>query len=213
MIGTIMSEPISDKNHRMVPFVFEELKDAVIGIAGLGGLGSAVSTSLARVGVGKLILADFDHVDGTNINRQHYFLDQVGMLKTDASRVNLSRINPDVNIETHSVRLTPQNIPTIFEKADVIVECLDQPDQKQMFVETVLIKMDRPLIIAASGLAGYGRSNTITTRMVSGRFVLVGDGESEILPGTKLVAPRVAIAANHQANAVIEMMVGNLSVG
>ena len=193
-----------------MPPVFYEIKNAVIGIAGLGGLGSNVAVALARLGAGKLIIADFDIVEEGNLTRQQYFIDQIGQPKVNATVENLGRINPDTQIETHRVRLTPQNIPQIFAEADVIAECFDLPDQKQMLVETVLTKMQTPAIVSVSGLAGYGNSNAIKTTRISKRLTLVGDGISAAKPGTRLTAPRVGVAAYHQANAIAELVINEL---
>jgi len=191
----------------MLP-VFIELKNAAVGIAGLGGLGSNVAVALARLGLGKLIIADFDVVDSSNLNRQQYFVDQIGMPKVDATIANLRRINPDVEIVGHQVRLTAESIPQVFVDADVIAECFDRSEQKQMLVETVLSRMQAP-VVSVSGLAGYGRSNEIVTRRISDRLIMVGDGESGTRPGVPLTAPRVGVAAHHQANAILEIMLTN----
>jgi len=193
-----------------MPPVFYEIKNAVIGIAGLGGLGSNVAVALARLGAGKLIIADFDIVEEGNLTRQQYFIDQIGQPKVNATVENLGRINPDTQIETHRVRLTPQNIPQIFAEADVIAECFDLPDQKQMLVETVLTQMQRPVVVSVSGLAGYGNSNAIKTTRISKRLTLVGDGISAARPGTRLTASRVGIAAYHQANGIAELVINEV---
>jgi len=181
----------------------EKLKNAVVGIAGLGGLGSNVAVALARTGIGRLIIADFDKVEKDNLSRQQYFIDQVGEIKVDAMAENLMRINPDVKVDTHHIRLTAENIPDIFADADVIAECFDKAEEKQMIVQTVLSRMDKP-IVTVSGLAGYGNSNAIQTRRISGRLILIGDCESGINSVKILTAARVGIAAAHQANAIIE---------
>ncbi|HIJ67614.1 MAG TPA: sulfur carrier protein ThiS adenylyltransferase ThiF [Planctomycetes bacterium] len=190
----------------MIP-VFYEMKNAVIGIAGLGGLGSNVVVALARVGAGKLIIADFDVVEQGNLTRQHYFLDQIGQPKVQAAAHNLAGINDDTEVVAHRVRLTRDNIPGIFSEADVIAECFDLPEQKQMLVETVLTKMKRVIVVSASGLAGYGNSNAIRTRRISRRHILVGDGTSAAKAGKRLTASRVGVAAYHQANAIVEAIV------
>lgn len=191
--------------------VFFELKNASIGIAGLGGLGSNVAVALTRLGPGKLVIADFDCVEQSNLNRQHYFLDQVGMHKVDATIANLNRIWPDSNIVPHKKRLTPENIPEIFSGCDIIAECFDRSDQKQMLVETVLTKMTRPYIVSVSGLAGYGKSNEIKTRRISKRVILVGDTVSGVGRGVPLTSSRVGIAAYHQANAIVELLMDELN--
>jgi len=190
-----------------MPPVFYEMKNAVIGIAGLGGLGSNVAVALARVGAGKLIIADFDIVEEGNLTRQQYFIDQIGQPKVNATEENLGRINPDTKIEMHRVKLMPENIPKIFAGADVVAECFDLAEQKQMLVETVLTKMNGIIVVSASGLAGYGNSNTIKTSRISKRLILVGDGTSAAKPGTRLTASRVGIAAYHQADAIVEVVV------
>ncbi|TFG48147.1 MAG: sulfur carrier protein ThiS adenylyltransferase ThiF, partial [Candidatus Brocadiia bacterium] len=103
----------------------EKLEKAVVGIAGLGGLGSTVAHALARTNIGRLIIADFDLVEQSNLNRQQYFTDQIGKPKTQATLENLKRINPDIDIQPHKTRLIAENIPEIFADAHVIVECFD----------------------------------------------------------------------------------------
>lgn len=194
----------------MAPPVFYEMKNAVVGIAGLGGLGSNVAVALTRLKVGKLILVDYDVVEESNLNRQNYFFDQIGQHKVDASLENLRRINPKADLEGKKIRLTPENIPPIFSECHLIAECFDRADQKQMLVETVLSKMKDVVIVSASGLAGYGRSNDIVTRRISDRLTLIGDMVSGIGPGIPLTAPRVGIAAYHQANAITEILINEL---
>jgi sulfur carrier protein ThiS adenylyltransferase len=188
----------------------ENLKNAVVGIAGLGGLGSNVAIALARTGIGKLIVADFDKVEASNLNRQQYFVDQLGRSKVECMIENLRRINPDVKVEGHQVMLTSDNIPKVFSEAQVIAECFDKADAKQMIVETVLGKMGKTIIVSVSGLAGYGRSNAIQTRKISDRLILVGDNESGIDSVKVLTAARVGIAANHQANAIVEVILNSV---
>lgn len=194
----------------MTPHTFYELKNAVVGIAGLGGLGSNVAVALTRLRIGKLILVDYDVIEESNLNRQNYFYDQIGRHKVDMSVENLQRINPQAVLEGHKARLVPEKIQRIFKDCHVIAECFDRADQKQMLVETVLSKMKDVPIVSVSGLAGYGRSNEIVTRRISDRLVLVGDTVSGTGPGVPLTAPRVGIAAYHQANAIAEVLIDEL---
>lgn len=193
---------------RHTPGVHRKVKSAVVGIAGLGGLGSAIAIALARVGVGKLILVDFDVVEPSNLNRQQYFIHQIGMLKTEALRENLSKINPFLCVETHSERLDRQNIERIFREAMVIVEALDRADQKAMLINAVSERMPEKYIVAASGVAGYGENNEIRTIRFSSRIFIVGDQKTAAQPGMGLMAPRVGIAAHHQANTVLRILLG-----
>lgn len=188
----------------------EKLNKATVGIAGLGGLGSTVAVALARAGIGQMIIVDFDTIETSNLTRQQYFTDQIGESKVDAMIENLRRINPDVEVKGHKEKLDPDNVPEIFAEADVIAECFDKAEEKQMIVETVLAKMKKPIVVTVSGLAGYGNSNAIRTRRVSERLVLVGDSESDADCEQVLMAPRVGIAACHQANAVVEVIIDEI---
>ncbi|MCX7990901.1 MAG: sulfur carrier protein ThiS adenylyltransferase ThiF [Proteobacteria bacterium] len=191
---------------RHTPKIYEKLKKGVVGIAGVGGLGSNVAISLARVGVGKLIIADFDVVEPSNLNRQQYFIDQLGKEKVFALKENISRINPFTEVVAHNILLTKDNIPQIFAGATVIVEAFDRADMKAMIINTVFENMEGVFVVSASGLAGYGPNNDIKTRKFSKRLFIVGDLVSEAKPGRGLMAPRVSIAAGHQANQVIRIL-------
>ncbi|MBI2421687.1 MAG: sulfur carrier protein ThiS adenylyltransferase ThiF [Candidatus Hydrogenedentes bacterium] len=193
---------------RHTPGVHAVIKRAVVGIAGVGGLGSAIAIALARIGIGKLIVADFDVVEPSNLNRQQYFIDQLGQPKVAALLENLSRINPYVEVETHHVRLDRENIPKIFGAVDVMVEAFDRADQKALLVEAFCRAFPAKSIVVATGLAGHMPSNTITTRKVGKQMVVVGDLVTAAQPGTGLMAPRVGVAAHHQANAVLRLLLG-----
>lgn len=189
---------------RHTPGVHEKIKGATVGIAGLGGLGSSIAVALARIGVGRLILVDFDLVEPSNLNRQQYFIDQLGLAKSEALEANLNRINPYVTYETHCTRVTPRNMKTLFGDVDVMVEAFDRADQKAMILQSFT---GAPLV-AASGLAGYGSAETIGVRKMGDRIYIVGDLETGAAPGCGLMAPRVGIAAHIQANLVLRLLLG-----
>jgi sulfur carrier protein ThiS adenylyltransferase len=193
---------------RHTPGVHQKIKKGIVGIAGLGGLGSAVAIALARVGVGTLILVDFDVVEPSNLNRQQYLFHQIGMSKVEALRENLSKINPYVTLRTHRERLDPTNIGAMFGEADVVVEAFDRADQKAMLINVVSEKMPEKYIVAASGVAGYGDNNEIQTVRFSSKIFIVGDQKTAARPGVGLMAPRVGIAAHHQANLVLRILLG-----
>ena len=193
---------------RHTPGVHARVRQAAVGIAGVGGLGSAVAIALARTGVGRLIIADFDLVEPSNLNRQQYFLDQLGIPKVQALRETLGRINPHVQVTACHLRLDARNIIEVFGSADILVEAFDRADQKAMLVEAFAARFpDRP-VVAGSGMAGYGPGNSVTTRRVLDNLYLCGDGTTAAAPGVGLMAPRVGIAAHHQANAVLRLLLG-----
>ncbi len=197
---------------RHTPGVHVKIKTAKIGIAGLGGLGSNVAISLARIGIGYLKLIDFDVVEPSNLNRQQYFVKHIGMKKTEAMKDLISQINPFVKVETEDIFINEKNTDELFNDVDIIVEAFDNPNSKAVLINTVLKKMSSKTIVAASGMAGYFSNNTIVTKKVRDNFYLIGDDVSEAKPGCGLMAPRVSIAANHQANTVLRILMGEKDV-
>lgn len=188
------------------PQILPRLRASVVGIAGAGGLGSSVAVSLARAGIGKLIIVDFDRIEISNLNRQQYFWTQVGKVKVRALLENLRKINPFSEYVGYQRRITPKNVKAIFGKADLLIEAFDRAGQKQMLIESWIAYFpDRP-IIAASGLSGWGRNQKIRQRRV-GNLYICGDEESEPARGISPMAPRVGIVANMQANLAVELLV------
>ena len=108
----------------------DKLDAAHVAICGCGGLGSTIAVALTRIGVGHLHLIDFDRVDMTNLNRQQYFLKDLGQYKTEALRSNLRQINPFTDITIDTVKVTDENVPTLFENEDIICEAFDVPENK-----------------------------------------------------------------------------------
>ncbi len=184
----------------------KNFESATVAVCGLGGLGSNIAFALARAGVGKLILIDFDSVDITNLHRQQYKASQIGMNKTDALRDNLFEIAPYATIETYSVRITEINAEELLEEADIICEAFDDAESKAMLVNLVLERMPEKYLVAASGMAGFGSANTIQTRRISKRFYLCGDGTSDVQSEGSLVASRVMLCAAHQAHTVLRIL-------
>lgn len=194
---------LSERHGEKIQNIFES---ATVAICGLGGLGSNIAFALARAGIGKLILIDFDNVDITNLHRQQYKASQIGMSKTQALKENLLEIAPYVAIETHKVRISEDNAEVLLEKADVICEAFDDPDCKAMIVNLVLERMPEKYLVAASGMAGFGSANTIRTRRISKRFYICGDGASDVQAEGSLVSSRVMLCAAHQAHTVLRIL-------
>ncbi|NCQ17867.1 MAG: sulfur carrier protein ThiS adenylyltransferase ThiF [Ignavibacteria bacterium] len=191
---------------RNAPQLKGKLEKAVIGIAGCGGLGSNAAIALARIGIGKLILVDFDVVEPTNLNRQQYFIDDIGKRKVDALEEKLKMINPFLQIEKHYEKLNGINIKIIFKEAHIVVEAFDQVSEKAMLLKTFSGKLFKAkCLVLASGLAGCGTANTIKTKMLSKNIFVCGDNKTDFL-AEGVMAPRVMIAAGHQANKVVEII-------
>ena len=185
-----------------------KLQAATVAVCGLGGLGSNIAIALARAGIGKLILIDFDSVDVTNLHRQQYKACQVGMPKPEALLTNLKEIAPYTEYETHFEKVSAENAEALLGKADVICEAFDNAEAKAMLVNTVLESMPEKYLVAASGMAGFDCGNSITTRKVTRRFYVCGDGKSDVADGIGLIAPRVMLCAAHQALTVVRLILG-----
>jgi sulfur carrier protein ThiS adenylyltransferase len=186
----------------------KKFSTATVAVCGLGGLGSNIAISLARAGIGKLILIDFDRVDITNLHRQQYKANQIGMNKTDALRDNLLEIAPYVAIETHTERVAEENVAHLLQGADIICEAFDVAECKAMLTNLVLETMPDKYLVAASGMAGMCSANTIQTRRVSKRFYLCGDERSDVQSEGSLISSRVMLCAAHQAHTVLRILVG-----
>ncbi len=182
------------------------LESAVVGIAGAGGLGSNCAMHLVRAGVKKLVIADFDVVGESNLNRQFFFRDQLGRKKVDALAENLRRIEPDLSLDLRDVRLAPDNIDWTFSGCSVIVEAFDSADAKAMLLHA-LLPLGKP-IVSASGIAGWGRSLAIGQRRIGKNLILIGDTSSDVSNGLAPFSPRVGIAAAMEANAVVSLLLG-----
>ncbi len=182
-----------------------KIEKAKIGIAGAGGLGSNCAACLVRVGFKHFTIADFDHVEPSNLDRQFYFADQIGMKKVEALRANLLRINPLLELQMFPVKLEPVNIPEIFRDCDIVVECLDRAEAKSMLVSQIL--PSGKLIVSASGLGGYGSSDDVKVRRLKTNLVLIGDLASDI-ERSPAFSPRVSMVAAKQADVVLEFVAG-----
>ena len=177
------------------------IRPVKVGIAGAGGLGSNCAAALVRSGFVRLRLCDFDRVEPSNLNRQFYFADQVGRLKVEALSENLRRINPGLQPELVTDRITADNVLEIFADCEVVVEAFDKAETKKMLIETLY--RSGKLLVAASGLAGWGDFDRLRVRPITPRFYLVGDQETAATRCCPPCAPRVGIAASKEADIVL----------
>ena len=186
--------------------VQKKFSAATVAVCGLGGLGSNIAIALARAGIGRLILIDFDRVDITNLHRQQYKANQIGKYKTDALFENLKEIAPYIDMELHTVRVTEENAEELLKDADIICEAFDNAQTKAMLTNFVLETMPSKFLVAASGMAGFGSANSIRTRKITSKFYLCGDEQSDVEWEGSLVASRVMLCAAHQAHTVLRIL-------
>jgi len=156
---------------------------------------------LVRSGFCDFTLVDFDVVEISNLNRQFYFWEQVGMLKTDALEQNLKKINSSVSAEKVVKKVNEYNVNEIFGTCDVVVEAFDDIKSKHTVVEAFM--KSEKLLVAASGIAGVGDSDKIEVRKINENFYIIGDMVSEANKNCLPFAPKVIAAAAIQADIVL----------
>jgi sulfur carrier protein ThiS adenylyltransferase len=182
-----------------------KLANYTVGIAGAGGLGSNCAVALARSGIGRLILVDFDTVSESNLNRQYYFIEQIGIFKVEALKQNIQKINPNILVKTVNERLTEINTVEIFSDCDIIVEAFDRAEEKQMLIETLLSEKPFVPLVSGLGMAGFGNTSLLKVRQIDNLYIC-GDEVTEISDNNPPFGPRVGIVANMQANIVVELL-------
>ena len=186
----------------------EKFSRGRVAICGLGGLGSRVAELLTRAGVGYLRLIDFDRLEATNLNRQWYFMEQLGRYKAEALADNLRRITPYAELDVHTVRITEDNLVSLLADVDVIVEAFDNATCKAMLVNGVREQFPRCHLVAASGMAGFASANAMRVRRLSENFYLCGDGRSAAEAGDGLYGARVNICSAQEALVVLQLLAG-----
>ena len=186
----------------------EKFSRGRVAICGLGGLGSRVAELLTRAGVGYLRLIDFDRLEATNLNRQWYFMEQLGRYKAEALADNLRRITPYAELDVHTVRITEDNLASLLADVDVIVEAFDNATCKAMLVNGVREQFPRCHLVAASGMAGFASANAMRVRRLSENFYLCGDGRSAADAGDGLYGARVNICSALEALVVLQLLAG-----
>jgi len=183
----------------------KKLKTKTVGIAGCGGLGSNCAVALARVGIGKLIIADFDKIEESNLNRQYFFWDQIGKIKSDTLKENIESINPEVEVISHNVFVDEYNFKALFKECDLIIEAFDKPESKEMIVKAMSKFFPEKTLIMGIGMSGWGENDSIKETKYD-NLIICGDQKSEVSDELPPLAPRVGMVANMQANVALEIL-------
>jgi len=187
--------------------VSEILSRARVCILGAGGLGSNVAIMLTRAGVGEFFIIDFDIVEASNLNRQHYALKHLGSPKIEALKEQILGINPYAKVQTCGEKITSENVREILRDEKIICECFDGAENKAMIANLSAEYKDK-IFVCASGMAGLGGANSIQTRKFGANLYICGDSTSGTGLENGLISARVMLCAAHQANAVIKIILG-----
>lgn len=188
--------------------LYQKLQQGSVAVCGLGGLGSNVAMLLARAGIGRLHLLDYDRVELSNIHRQQYRMSQIGQYKTEALRELIGEVAPYTEVVTDTVFITNENYVNLLERDEIICEAFDNPEAKAMLVNGVLETFQGKYVVAASGMAGASSGNTIKTRRVGKYFYLCGDETSDVSGVMGLISSRVMLCAAHQAHMILRIVGG-----
>ncbi len=189
----------------------QKFSESCVAVCGLGGLGSNVAISLARSGVGTLILIDFDMVDISNLHRQQYAVSHLGIFKTEAMKQILTEVAPYCNVITHTVKLIEENLSLISD-CNIVCECFDNAENKAILVNGVAECYPEKYIVAASGMSGLHPGNTLVTKKLGRKLYICGDRTSDVSDDGTLFAPRVMLCAAHQANTILRIIAEKFEV-
>lgn len=181
---------------------------ASVAVCGAGGLGSNIAIALARAGVGRLKIIDFDKIEITNLNRQQYFADQIGLFKAVALKENLSKIAPYCKVEAEVVKITEENVTSLLKGFSIVCEAFDKAEAKAMLVNAVLENMPETYLVSGSGMASLNSANSIKTRKITDKFYLCGDLTNDVDAGNGLFGSRVLVCAAHQAHTILRIIAG-----
>ena len=185
--------------------IIEILQTKSVGIAGCGGLGSNCAVALARAGIGKLIIVDFDKIEESNLNRQYFFYDQIGLPKAKTLEMIINRINPKTEVHSYEIYLDINNTFEIFKDCDIIVEAFDKIESKEMIIKVVNKYFPDKKLVMGIGISGWGHNNKISETHLD-NIIICGDRISEISETCPPMAPKVGIIANMQANVALELL-------
>lgn len=175
------------------------LQNSKIGIAGAGGLGSNIALMLARTGIGKLLIIDYDIVTPSNLNRQQFWPRHLGKKKIHALAEILLELNQNIELELIDCCLTEANISGYLSQASIWAEALDKADVKTMFINNAV--QTAALTVSGNGLCGIG--GKLPTKKCLGNLHIAGDfssGTDKFPP----YAPRVIQTAAIMADVIIE---------
>lgn len=183
----------------------EKLKNARVLVVGAGGLGSPISTYLAIAGVGKIILADFDTVELSNLNRQflHHEKD-IGRTKIESAKEKLLSMNPGIEVETIGEMISEANIEYLIPECDIIVDALDNLETRHL-LNRLAVKRRIPLVHGA--VTGYdGQVTTIIPGKTPCFYCIFPRiSKKEVFP---VLGVTPGVIGSIQANEVIKFLTG-----
>ncbi len=173
-----------------------------IGIGGAGGLGSNCAMMLVRSGFKHFEIIDQDTIDASNLNRQQFFLHEIGQPKVNTIKKRLLDINPDAHITTHHIQWNEDIGEHMFKSFDFIVEAFDNVEWKSRFVQFYAACF--PVVVSGVGMAGLLEKKPMTIKKV-GNIYICGDLSTDSHQGHPPMAPRVTQCAGMMAEVILDL--------
>lgn len=183
------------------PDQLQKIQSIKIGIAGCGGLGSNIAHALARTGFIHFEIVDKDIIEASNLNRQNYYSDEIGLPKVTTTAKRLSQINSNVQVKTHQLYLTRENMHSYFQDCTILFEAFDNVESKALFLET--FAGSGKLLILGSGLAGI-KNTGLPIQQIKENIYIVGDRTTAVGKDNPPLAPRVMACAALMASVALE---------
>ena len=127
----------------------QKIMDATVLIVGMGGLGSPTALYLAAAGVGHLIIADFDQVELSNLQRQiiHQTKD-IGDDKVNSAKNKLTELNPNIKITIANELIHTGNLPDLIKGVDIVLDGTDNFESR-FEINQICVEHQKPLVSAA----------------------------------------------------------------
>jgi len=179
-----------------------QIQSVKIGIGGAGGLGSNLAMILTRTGFKQIEILDHDVIEPSNLNRQQYFVDEIGLPKVKILKMRLLAINPDLHVTVHQRKWTVEQGDAFFQGADFIIEAFDQAECKHQFVDFYHTKTRN--VISGNGMAGLLEKQPMKIKQI-GNIYIVGDHTTDAAKGHPPMAPRVTACASMMAEIVLDL--------
>ena len=173
-----------------------------IGIGGAGGLGSNCAMILVRSGFKHFEIIDKDVIDASNLNRQQYYVDEIGLAKVEVTKTRLLKINPQAEITIHRHEWNEDNAINHFKGFDFIVEAFDVVDWKHRFVQYHAPRF--PIVVSGVGMAGLTKKEPMSVKRV-GNIYICGDRSTDSHQGHPPMAPRVSACAAMMAEIILDI--------
>lgn len=176
-----------------------KLENAKVVILGAGGLGSNVAHMLARLGVGELIIYDFDIVEPSNLNRQHYGVNDIGKMKAETTAERIKELLPYVAVEPRNELVDEEVLSSVYEEGDIFIEAFDAVSSKVMAYDFFAGREKH--YICTTGVAGP--SGELARRDL-GHIHVVGDFQGE--DRNDCYIPKVMAIAAMECSVVLELI-------